>query len=404
VVRCALLLLVVPALSALPLPLRAGIAGDACAHLTQVMSALPGTALFLPSYPGAPDGPLHQVAFLYDNAVTASALIACGQVPQAQRIGEAMLLALDHDRYWHDGRLRNGYAAGAVAPGTMRMPGWWDAQSQRWLEDGYQAGSDSGNLAWAALALLNLHDAVPGEFRYLRSAERLAGWLETQRDERGEGGFDGGSFGSEAAPRALRWKSTEHNADLAAAFARLARTTGDRRWQSQAQAAAHFVERMWDHERSAFAAGTAEDGVSRNLLLALDAQVLPLLALPPGSGPSVEALRATLQRLHSGDGYAYSEAGGGAWTEGSAQVMLLRSLTRAVAWLPPADAALQAALAPDGGYFATASGDVPTGFMLDTVPAEGRVYRHVPHLGAAAWVALAQQGFNPFSGARSLPR
>ncbi len=366
------------------------------------MSALPGAAVFLVSYPGAPEGPLHQVAFLYDNAVTASALVACGQRQQAQRIGEALLLALQHDRYWHDGRLRNGYAAGAVAPVTMRMPGWWDAQSRRWLEDDYQDGSDSGNLAWAALALLNLHDAVPGEVRYLRGAERLAQWLETQRDERGAGGFNGGSFGSESAPRALRWKSTEHNADLAAAFARLARASGEQRWQSQAQAAARFVEQMWDREHGAFDAGTAEDGVSRNPLRALDAQVLPLLALPSTSGLRIDALQSTLQRLRSDGGYAYAEAGGGSWTEGSAQVLLLRSLSRAT-WLLAPDAALEAARAPDGGYFATAAGEVPTGFMLDTAPGQARVYRHVPHLGAAAWVALAQRGFNPLTGTHALP-
>ena len=143
-----------------------------------------------------------------------------------------MLLALDHDRYWHDGRLRNGYAAGVVSAAPLKLAGWWDSKAQRWLEDDYQAGSDSGNLAWAMLALLTLDRA---DARYVRGAARIAGWLETLRDRRGGGGFTGGSFGSEAAPRALRWKSTEHNVDLTAAFGRLAAASGDAHWLPMSQ-------------------------------------------------------------------------------------------------------------------------------------------------------------------------
>jgi len=41
--------------------------------------------------------------------------------------------------------------------------------------------------------------------------------------------------------------------------------------------------------------------------------------------------------------------------------------------------------------------------MLATDPAKPRVYFHLEHLGATAWAALADQGYNPLMGGRSLP-
>jgi hypothetical protein len=58
---------------------------------------------------------------------------------------------------------------------------------------------------------------------------------------------------------------------------------------------------------------------------------------------------------------------------------------------------------PGGGYYASGTANTTTGFMLATDPASPRVYFHLEHLGAAAWAALADQGYNPFSGGRSLP-
>jgi hypothetical protein len=385
-------------------------AADGCAYLAQLAARAPGGALFLPSYPDVGPGPLKDAAFLYDNAVAAIALVGCRQALTARRIGDAMLLALDHDRYWHDGRLRNGYAAGRIAAAPLKLAGWWSDRDRRWLEDNYQSGSDSGNVAWAMLALLTLdadaRNRVPHDARYLAGALRLAQWLQGQRDRRGAGGFTGGSFGSESEPRAQTWKSTEHNVDLCAAIAWLASASGDAHWRAQSEAALRFVEAMWDGSRQAFAAGTREDGVTRNPLLALDAQIWPLLAMPGAAVRHVAAYTHAAQRLRASDGtgYAYSEAGGGAWIEGTAMAALLRGYL-ASATLPSAPTvAIDLARASDGGYYATTAQSLPTGFMLDTDPAEPRVYRHLEHLGAAAWVALWQQRFNPFTGARALPQ
>jgi hypothetical protein len=374
----------------------------ACDYLAQSMASQPAGAVLLASYPTERSGVLSKAAFTYDNAVAAIALVGCGQVAQGRRIGDALLLALDHDRYWRDGRLRNGYAAGAIRAEPLKLAGWWDLKSQRWLEDGYQAGSDSGNMAWAMLALLTLH-AASGDIRYRDGALRLARWVEGMLDTRGAGGFIGGYFGNEPAPQRLRWKSTEHNTDLAAAFGFLGRVTGDAHWRQRAAVAASFVDAMWNAACGCFAVGAGEDGVSLNPLLALDAQVWPLMALPGAVKQHPRALQTLDRSLRFEAGYTYSEAGGGLWIEGTAQVAVLLQLMHQQARARELRAAINAQRTADGGYYASGTTATPTGFMLATDPTRPRVYFHLEHLGAGAWAALADQGYNPFTGGRSLP-
>ena len=194
---------------------------SACGYLAGLIDKAPPGPLFLPSYPTVESGPLHGAAYLYDNAVAAIALVGCGERDKARRIGAAILWAIDNDRTWHDGRLRNAYAAGVVASGSAKLPGWWDNTQNKWLEDRYQVGSDNGNVAWAMLALLSIDD-VSASSRFRDGAARLGAWVAQWADTRGTGGFTGGTFGHEPTPEVRTWKSTEHNTDLAAAFGLLA--------------------------------------------------------------------------------------------------------------------------------------------------------------------------------------
>jgi hypothetical protein len=336
--------------------------------------------------------------------VDAIALVACGQLSLARRIGDALLLAMDHDRFWHDGRLRNAYAAGALsASSPVKLAGWWDPKAGKWLEDRYQVGSDTGNTAWAMLALLTL-EAGTGDPRYRDGARRLARWVEGQADTRGPGGFTGGEFGHEPTPQHQTWKSSEHNTDLVAAFRWLARTTGDAHWQTRAREAQEFVSAMWRADSGYFAVGTGEDGVSINPLLALDAQIWPLMAIPGAATGYDAALATSERRLRFENGYTYSEAGGGMWSEGTAQVVALLELLHRDSAARTVQVSLQTQRAQDGGYYASNVPATPTGFMLATDPTKPRVYFHLEHLGAAAWAALAEQRFNPFTGRSELPR
>lgn len=372
----------------------------ACQYLAKAIDAEPKGPVFLPSYPTVKSGPLQGAAFLYDNDVATIALVGCGDIQRASRIGNAMLAALDRDRYWHDGRLRNGYLAGPILPGAVKLAGWWDPKQNLWVEDRYQVGSDNGNMAWTILALLAL-DRATGDHRYCDGAARIATWLKQWRSKIGPGGFTGGTFAHEPMPVVETWKSTEHNADLAAAFTRLAQASGNSTWFSQARAAQKFVKAMWRPKCGCFAVGTVGDGKTLNLYLALDAQTWPLLAIPGAAKRYVSTMAQS--RLRDGDGFAYSEAKVGFWTEGTAQVALLLELAGHKQRADALMKAVHAMRAPDGSYYAAGVKEVPTGFMLETDPDQPRQYFHIAHLAAVSWVAIAQRRYNPFTGSNSLP-
>jgi hypothetical protein len=372
-----------------PLPADA----EPCAALAKQVQA--SGAVFVVSYPAASDKVLRNVAFLYDNAAAALALIGCGDLNHARQIGDAILAAQAQDRFWKDGRLRNGYLAGPVK-NPAQLGGWQDGG--RWVEDGYQTGSDTGNLAWAMLALLGLHHARQGE-KYLSGAIRIAAYVEKSFDPPG---FTGGTFGGEPAPQRNSWKSTEHNVDLAAAFSALARATHDPHWAGRADQARTLVAAMWDKKCGCFAVGTGLDGKTPNRMLALDAQLWPLLALPRGVAQYSAALRIARDKMAVQDGFAYSQAGGAIWTEGTAQAALVMALMDQPREAARLMTAVERNRAPDGSYFA-ASSNTDTGFRLDTDPGQARHYFHTPHLGALAWAAMARRRFNPFIFATSLP-
>jgi hypothetical protein len=369
-----------------------------CEVLERTIAQTPSGPVFLASYPTATIGALHGAAFLYDNAVAAIALVGCGRPQDADRIGDAMLAALDHDRYWHDGRLRNAYQPGSATDKPIKLSGCWDDKQNRWVEDPYQVGSDTGNMAWAMLALLTL---ARGDGKYRDGAIRIAHWVETNFDTREPQGFMGGAFGDQPTPQINRWKATEHNADVTAAYSALAKATHDAHWQVRADATSSFVAAMWDDKCKCFAAGTTEDGTTRNTTLALDAQIWPLLAIPGASAKYNAVLATVSQRLSVKGGLAYGGARGGVWTEGTEQgALLMKLLGRSALRLI---AAAERNRAPDGSYYATNTLSMSTGFDLETDPSQHRAYFHLPHLAALAWAALAQQGFNPFTGTKALP-
>jgi hypothetical protein len=249
--------------------------------------------------------------------------------------------------------------------------------------------------------LLALHKAS-GDARYLDAAKRIALYLDKSFDARSPQGYTGGTFGDEPKPAVNLWKSTEHNTDIAAAFRELADATGDTDWREHAGVAAKFVAAMWVPSCKCFITGTKPDG-SPNPVLALDADLWPLLAIRGYAARYGDAIETANTRLSIHHGFAYGEAKDGVWTEGSAQgALLLELLGRA------REAALLMAAAernrlPDGSYYASEPVRLPTGFMLDTDPTKPRLYFHIPHLAALAWMAMAQRRFNPFTATAALP-
>src|SRR4030081_458729 len=150
-----------------------------CAPLANAVAsqAAGSEAAFVRSYEHADDesrlpAGLASTAFVYDNALAAIALVACGDGNSATIIGNALSLAARNDRTFRDGRVRNAYRPGPVGNAAPALPGWWDAKQKIWAEDAAQERSSTGNVAWAALALLTLHQATKPE-SYLADADRL---------------------------------------------------------------------------------------------------------------------------------------------------------------------------------------------------------------------------------------
>jgi hypothetical protein len=342
---------------------------------------------------GLTDEPSQQtVAYTYDNALAAIALLACGKSRQALRVGAALrLAALDGSR------LRNAYRAGAVA-GMPLANGWWDAQGNHWAEDPQQQGSATGNVAWAGLALLDLY-AATGDQEWRDAAQRLAAWIIAQTsDARGAGGFSGGIEGDDAHARKVSWKSTEHNVDAAALFDRLAVVGKQGEWTRHAAAARRYVESEWDAASGHFFVGTQPDGVTQNRTTSgLDAQLWPLL-LAHAPKDWQRALDYVGREHRVDGGFDFNADRDGLWLEGTAQAALAYRVAGRGQETQSLLATIAKQFAPSGYVYATREPRITTGLALsaDSTSADFYYYRR-PHLGATAWAALAALGRNPFA-------
>lgn len=374
------------------------VASRACMAMKNRVGATVGNApVLLRSYDGAEgageiDMPaLRTAAFTYDNALAVIALLACGHRAEALRIGAALERAAMHDT-----RLRNTYRAGT--PGDKVLPnGWWDAAQNRWVEDAYQSGTATGNVAWTALALLALHDATT-DARWRDAAVKLATWVVANtRDAGATGGFSGGVDGFDTAPVKLGWKSSEHAIDLVALFGRLADTKAAGDWREQAAHARRFLDSQWDDGSGHFLIGTLPDGRTPNRTTsALDVQWWS--QMPPGAPSHWRRAIRYAERVHAvGAGFDFNDDRDGEWLEGTAQAALAYRVAGET------DAARRclvevAAQFSAGGYvFATREPRITTGLAIGpaSTSADAYYYRR-PHLGATAWAALAALNRNPF--------
>lgn len=382
-----------------------------CAALAQAVDrSAPGTGpTFAASYEAGPaeaDIPpaLRSSAFTYDEALTVIALVACGDIHRATRVGDALLAAVGRDRGFADGRVRNAYRAGPIGDGPPALPGWWDAGAKRWDEDAYQDGTATGNVAWAALALLTLHEATGrGDLR--DGATALLAWIGAHAAEApGPGGYGGGMEGFDDRQKPVTWTSTEHNIDVAAAATWLNRLRPSPALAAIAARAAGYVATRFRSAPGLFILGTTPDGVDADPAhLALDVQLWPVLGIP-GSPPAWRrALGFADAHLRRGDGMSFAGIGPNRWTEGTAQAALAFRAVGADGLADAFLAGLPAHASPSGLLYATSAGEVPTGLMVEADGGGAFTYAHRPHLGATAWAVLAAQRWNPFTGRRLDP-
>jgi hypothetical protein len=388
-----------------------GLAQQSCEGLRRAVTAdSHGDAvspLLLASYrtdalvEGVPELPptLANVAFVYDNALAGIALLACGETAAGQRIADAIVLATRNDPHYADGRVRNAYRAGPIPDGKPVLAGYWDATKNQWFADAYQVSTATGNVAWAALLLLNVDQVAPAP-RYVDATGTLLAWIEQRtRAVIDPDGYNGGWYGWDNAQRPQTWKSTEHNIDVAMAAAWAARLSARPEQAKQSAVALGFVSRMWRADGQRFMIGTLADGATPSATASgLDAQLWPVLAAPPGQCAWLGGLAWVEANHRFGDGYGFSRQPDGIWTEGSAQAAATLMAVKGSA--PDALWQLLASQRADNGlYYATPSPRISTGLAIgpDSVGADFFYYRW-PHLGATAWIALAATGWNPFTG------
>lgn len=345
------------------------------------LAALPEGPALLNSYlvqtgPAATDFDRTQAnaAYVYDNALAGLLLLAAGLGTASRRIGEALAIAQAHDRFFTDGRLRNGYQAGAMAA-PAKLPGFWDAASGRWDEDPYQVGSATGPIAWAMLLWAALGMRAPAD----AAGDFLDDRLRAVR------GYYGGVYGFDPTQIKLTWQSTEQNIDCAAAFRKLGRV-------EDSTHAAAFVAAMAEGDQ--FAAGTGPDG-ALNRFRAADAGIWPYLAK---LAPSASA-RAAIAKLRRGGGIGFSQASTSIWLEGTAFAALaMRGTPEAATFL----ATIAQNISPEGYIYATVAPMLSTGLTVGPslqkgVPEQAFNYFRRPSLSATAWAGLAALGVNPLA-------
>jgi hypothetical protein len=387
-----------------PAMANSGAPGMFCTDLEKAVTARlrGGNAIFLRSYePGAGEAELPSgiatSGFVYDNALAAIALVACGDVASAKVIGNALRQATLSDRTFDDGRIRNAYRAGPLGAGPPPLPGWWDDKAKLWAEDAAQDGTATGNVAWAALALLTLHEAT-GDSTYLTGAKRLVDWV-IDHVACDPSGFCGGFHGYDPHQARLTWMSTEHNLDVCAAARWLFRLTGEQKYDGAARRARRLLDRTFrgDH----FLIGTRPDGSLADAgPLALDAQLWPWMALPDAPAAWRKSLGFAEAHLGVDGGFDFNDDRDGVWVEGTAQAALAYRINGSAA-SSRILTSLGADRTPSGLLNATRGARLTTGLSLDpTGGAPDFFYYRRPHLGATAWAVLAETGWNPFTGNR----
>jgi hypothetical protein len=322
-------------------------------------------------------------------------LVACGDVTSATLVGNALSRAARNDRSFSDGRVRNAYRAGPVGDGAPALPGWWDDKQKIWAEDAAQDGTSTGNVAWAALALLTLHQATKQE-AFLVDAEHLIDWVMANVSS--GSGFRGGFHGYDPQQVPLTWISTEHNVDVYAAAAWLFHLTGERKYADAASQSRQFLERAFDKDH--FLLGTKPDGsLADSGMLALDVQLWPWMAIPDAPAQWRAALKFAATYLAVKDGFDFNGDRDGLWVEGTAQASLAYRIAGESRRSAQLLRTLQADRTPSGFLNATREARVSTGLSIDPTKTEADFfYFRRPHLGATAWATLAALAWNPFTG------
>lgn len=379
--------------------------------------------------PGAPN-----IAHTYDQALVLLAFLARGTDEDLRRsklIADAMLLAQKNDRDYHDGRLRNGYASGELLDElrhTTRFPGKYikdkvcvnsedqlNKKSGCYEEDSYALGNDTGNNAWAALALVqfyhivknrpNLLDRDPDT--YLHAAIKIAKWIVDEHKAK-EGGYFGGYEIEDGQWIQSRWRSAEHNIDLIALFRHLAYAQKaidpmkSAAWNKEEKHAQDFVKSIRSMDNNNLVhlwTGKNECGETNKSPIPLDVQTWGILALDSSYyGPILDWALANCREQNKTYLFDFNcNDGDGTWWEGTAQMTLalkyVKRYQEAEQHMNELRMGQILSGDPLGAFPAASIPQLTTGFIKEWGT---WIYTNEPHIGATAWFLFAALGKNPY--------
>lgn len=372
---------------------------------------------------GSFDHRLRNTAFVYDNALAILAFLAEKSpdgLRRAKLIGDALVYACAHDRQRPNERIRDAYAAGDLTlppgwtpngvVGEPRLPGFYDPKEKRYSET-YQNDLSSGNVAWAMIALMALHrntqDAV-----YRKTAVTLGDFV-SQNLKGMNGKYQGflGGLGDAQSDRrnSFQWASTEHNLDLFAAFAALAKSAISKieedKWTAEAEHARRFVDTMWEERRGRFLTGTIDPNNRNENVFPLDVQPWSVLAMSvKHRDKRVLEFAREHHQIETEDriGFDFNEDRDGIWFEGTAHMAtayrilglddraapLMETLCEAQLSLPRSRQSLPVPFKDPIGLVAGDRNGISTGFDFQIME---RL-----HIGATAWFIFALRGVNPY--------
>lgn len=348
---------------------------------------------------------LGNCAYVNDNALACIALSRAGETARAAQIADAIAYAVENDRFYTDGRLRNGYQCGPVES----FPGWYSQRktryamlpgfnyqlTQKWHEDFQMVSTDTGTMAWAALALCELAAGEAGG-TYGAAADRLGRFLLTLWDE-AAGGYLAGHLGWEGEAVPAQVVNTQFSLELCAAFGRLHQLTGDSAYLSARESALASALGFYQPGTGRFVPGAFTDtGEAVTSAGLLTANVTAALALPDSHAAEREkALAYVEENLAVGEGYASATSDlSGVWLNGTA--MMAAALRANSGEDRAAELLTYLAASRDdaGNLFAADKDGLASGWHNygDNQPVT--FYRRA-HLGSTAWLSLAQAGENP---------
>jgi hypothetical protein len=363
------------------------------------MYASGSTLRLPPSYVNTPTSDNGDLAYIYDDAVMIIALLKRGtseDVSRAEIMGNAIVYAQQHDPIG-DGRVRDQYHTDPFIESSDKVN----------IDGGSDEGegSDTGNMAWTGLALIQLYHAT-NDVSFLNAATSLGNFI--QNNDYATSGAGGYTGGINYKYKTITYKSTEHQIDLYGFFSMMEQATGDSAtWGSYAQHALTELLALWNSSGGYYWIGTDNNGVTINKTgdpTPEDVNTWSYLSTELADHEqSIDWVNKTLQ-ITSGTfkGVAFDTGDiklgkccTGVWFEGTAHTaaaLKLRNL--------PGDDTLASSYISDIEYAQTnglnSNGLGINAASINGLEADFDKYYADLHVGATAWYGLAALGGNPF--------